>query len=97
MTEIASREFMDNLVSIIKAYGGPPTNDQVRSRVLDLIQNWASAAEGRYNLAYITETYRSLQRDGFRFPPKIDVASSMFDSKAVGLPPHLRVSILTKS
>ena len=37
---------MDNLVSIIKAYGGPPTNDQVRSRVLDLIQNWASAAEG---------------------------------------------------
>lgn len=31
---------------------------------------------------YITETYRTLQHEGFQFPPRQDVASSMFDSSA---------------
>lgn len=86
MTEIASREFMDNLVSLIKAYTGPSTNDDVKNKILDLIQAWATAAEGRYNLVYISEVYKTLQREGFRFPPKVEVASSMFDSNAVSLP-----------
>ncbi|EME89398.1 vacuolar protein sorting-associated protein 27 [Pseudocercospora fijiensis CIRAD86] len=86
MAEIASREFMDNLTSILKAagyaYTSAETNADVKAKILELIQNWAAAAQGRESLTYISDTYRSLQYEGFHFPPKQDVASSMFDSSA---------------
>lgn len=92
MQEIASREFMDNLVSFLNT----PLNDEVKTRILDLIQSWATAATGRSSLGYIDETYRSLQREGFRFPPKTEVAATMFDSSAVCSIPHLALdSLLT--
>lgn len=83
MKEVASREFMDNLTSLLKSYTGPAVNDDVKAKILELVQSWSSAAEGRYELVYIGETYRQLQREGFRFPPKITVASSMYDTSAV--------------
>jgi growth factor-regulated tyrosine kinase substrate len=83
MIEIASREFIDNLTSLLKAVGPAEVNQEVKNKILDLIQNWTSAAEGRPNLIYIGEVYKSLQHEGYRFPPKAEVASSMFDSSAV--------------
>lgn len=85
MAEIASREFMDNLMSLLKAYGGTQTNDDVKQKILELIQTWAAGAEGRSTLVYISETYSTLKREGFRFPPRQEVASSMFDSSAVSV------------
>lgn len=82
LTEIASKDFMDGLVSIIKAYGPAAPNAEVKDKILELLQDWTTATQGRYELSYLGETYRSLQREGFRFPPKANVSSSMVDSSA---------------
>ncbi|POS85407.1 hypothetical protein EPUL_004262 [Erysiphe pulchra] len=81
LTEIASREYMDNLVSLLKAQGGAAVNHDVKMKILELIQSWAIATEG-YEFAYLKETYENLLRDGFQFPPKVDVAKSMLISYA---------------
>lgn len=82
LTEIASREFMESLVSLLKVVGPGAINLEVRSKILELIQSWASATEGRYDLSYIGEVYRTLQREGYQFPPRVSVTSSMIDSSA---------------
>ncbi|KAL5091392.1 hypothetical protein Trisim1_003001 [Trichoderma cf. simile WF8] len=82
LTEIASREFMDNLTSLLQAVGPVAVNAEVKSKMLELIQSWAGATEGRYELSYIGEVYKRLQREGYQFPPRVTVASSMIDSSA---------------
>ena len=74
---------MDNLTSLLKAYGTAAPNDDVKGKILELVQIWASGTEGRSDASYIGDTYRSLHREGFGFPPKVEMSSSMLDSSAV--------------
>lgn len=74
---------MDNLTSLLQAVGPVAINAEVKSKILELIQSWAGATEGRYELSYIGEVYKRLQREGYQFPPRVTVASSMIDSSAV--------------
>lgn len=74
---------MDNLVSLLQTVGPAAVNQDVRSKILEYIQAWAAATEGRYELSYINEVYKTLQREGHQFPPKVNVSSSMIDSSAV--------------
>ena len=61
MTEVASREFMDNLVSILKI---PVLNHDVKNKILRYVQDWATAFEGKPSLSYVGEVYKTLQREG---------------------------------
>lgn len=74
---------MDNLTSLLQAVGPVAINAEVKSKILELIQSWSGATEGRYELSYIGEVYKRLQREGYQFPPRVTVASSMIDSSAV--------------
>ncbi|KAL7276911.1 Vacuolar protein-sorting-associated protein 27 [Rhizina undulata] len=80
LSEIASREFMDNLVSLLKAPGA--IDNTVKAKMLELIQTWASAVEGKSHLSYVNETYRTLKSEGYDFPPPTKVSSSFVDSSA---------------
>lgn len=61
LVEIASREFMDNMVSLLKQ---PTINREVKDTMLRLTQNWATAFEGKSTLSYVGEVYKTLQQEG---------------------------------
>ena len=58
LVEIVSREFLDNLTSLVRT---PTTNADVKAKVLELIQTWAMAFEGRPQLGYAMSQYRELK------------------------------------
>ncbi|TQS31399.1 hypothetical protein Golomagni_08318, partial [Golovinomyces magnicellulatus] len=69
LQEVASREFMDNLVSVLRNPAG--VNNDVKAKALGLIQNWSQIAQAKpAQMAYIIDIYRQLKSDSaFDFPP----------------------------
>ncbi|KAF8634107.1 hypothetical protein AX15_001073 [Amanita polypyramis BW_CC] len=80
LNEIASREFMDNLVSILNMQN---LHHEVKSTILKHIQNWSIAFEGKPNLSYVGQVYKNLQQEDWKFPPKDPsvVSSAMVDTQ----------------
>ena len=62
-------------------------NNEVKARILELIQTWSIAFEGKHHLSHMNETYRLLRADGYDFPPPPKVSSSFVDSSAVRVIP----------
>jgi growth factor-regulated tyrosine kinase substrate len=80
IVEMATREFMDTLVSIIHE---DRTNESVRDLALELVQNWATAFKDNSQLKYMWTTYNHLKDDGYSFPSiGASVSSKLFDSSA---------------
>lgn len=61
LAEISSREFVDNLVSILKI---STLNHQVKESILRLVQNWSIAFEGKPSLKYVGQVYQTLTKEG---------------------------------
>ncbi|KAF9148703.1 Vacuolar protein-sorting-associated protein 27 [Linnemannia schmuckeri] len=80
LVEIAAREFIDNLTSILKAPAG--CNLEVKNRILGLIQTWGLLFRGKHGLGYVCDTYMILQHEGFQFPPKDNVGAALVESEA---------------
>ncbi|TPX36551.1 hypothetical protein SmJEL517_g01234 [Synchytrium microbalum] len=82
LAEVASRDFVDNLVSIVKAPYG--TNPEVRSKILSSLQVWGLAFKGKPGLTYMTDTYSRLKLEGLNFPSveSTEVSSIMVETVA---------------
>ncbi|RKP21938.1 VHS-domain-containing protein [Rozella allomycis CSF55] len=78
LKEIASKEYVDSLVSLVQIQA---TNPQVRSKALEYIQYWALAFRSKSDLNYMWDMYNLLKNDGFNFPPAPRVDSSFLDTQ----------------
>ncbi|KAH9005797.1 ubiquitin binding protein [Lactarius hatsudake] len=67
LVEIASREFMDNLVSILKT---PSLHRDVKNKIVRYVQTWAISFKGKHHLSYVEQVYKTLKVEGFNFPPE---------------------------
>lgn len=52
---------MDNFTSILKM---PVLNLDVKNKILRLVQDWATAFEGKPALSYVGQVYRTLKSEG---------------------------------
>ncbi len=76
---IASREFIDVLVIIVK---NSQTHPEVKILILDLIQTWALTFKDQVQLKYVVTVYEKLKKDRqFTFPqPQSNITTSFIDS-----------------
>ncbi|RCH97389.1 Vacuolar protein-sorting-associated protein 27 [Rhizopus stolonifer] len=65
--EVATREFMEEMTHLLKVPTG--CNQDVKDKVLYLIQVWGIASKGNNSLSYISGTYDLLRAEGYVFPP----------------------------
>lgn len=81
LLEIASREFMDNLVSILRSPAG--IDEDVKMVILRYIQSWALAVPDTNSpLSYIIHVYQNLKDDDYEFPePSQNITSKFLDTE----------------
>ncbi|KAJ3309478.1 ESCRT-0 subunit protein hse1, partial [Blyttiomyces sp. JEL0837] len=63
--EISSRAFCDALVKLVS---NRSIHEIVRSRILDLIQQWAEAFKSNSSLGFMVDTYNQLKSQDYSFP-----------------------------
>ncbi|KAF9174393.1 Vacuolar protein-sorting-associated protein 27 [Mortierella sp. AD010] len=80
LVEIASRDFIDNLMSVLKTPAG--CNPEVKNKILMLIQTWGRLFRGKQDLGYVCDTYMILQHEGYQFPPADNVGAALVETAA---------------
>ncbi|KAF9916353.1 Vacuolar protein-sorting-associated protein 27 [Lobosporangium transversale] len=80
LVEVASREFIDNMVSILKTPAG--CNPEVKTKILALLQSWGHLFRGSPSLGYVCDTYMVLQHEGYKFPPADNVGAALVETAA---------------
>lgn len=79
--EVATRDFMEEITHLIKVPTG--CNQDVKQKVLYLIQVWGIASKGNPSLSYISGTYNLLRAEGYVFPPITEKIDSILLETAV--------------
>ncbi|GAA5809104.1 hypothetical protein MFLAVUS_002508 [Mucor flavus] len=79
--EVATRDFMEEITHLIKVPTG--CNQDVKQKVLYLIQVWGIASKGNSSLSYISGTYSLLRAEGYTFPPITERIDSILLETAV--------------
>ncbi|KAI8341596.1 hypothetical protein EDC96DRAFT_522557 [Choanephora cucurbitarum] len=64
--EIATREFMEEMTHLLKTPTG--CNQDVKAKILELVQVWGIASKGNNELSYLSGTYSLLKAEGYTFP-----------------------------
>ncbi|KAI8363505.1 hypothetical protein B0O80DRAFT_378731 [Mortierella sp. GBAus27b] len=80
LVEVASREFIDNLTSILKTPAG--CNQDVRNKILSLIQSWGNLFRGKQGLGYVCDTFTILRHEGYEFPPDDNAGAALVETQA---------------
>ncbi|KAI8809354.1 hypothetical protein BJ742DRAFT_804827 [Cladochytrium replicatum] len=63
--EISSRNFVDTIVKLVSTR---TTHETIRTRILDLLQQWAELFKPDSTLGFIVDTYNQLKAEGITFP-----------------------------
>lgn len=71
LQQVASREFIDELVGVVKSAGNP----QVGEAAKRYFQSWALAFEKKSELGLLPETYRQLKNEGESFLTHLTLSS----------------------
>ncbi|KAG0271413.1 Vacuolar protein-sorting-associated protein 27 [Linnemannia exigua] len=79
LVEVASRDFIDNLTSILKT---PGVNPVVKKKILALIQTWGRLFISKRGLGYVSDTFQILKNEGFTFPPVDNVGVAIIETEA---------------
>lgn len=82
LAEISSREFMDSFVQVLKSGTGGTVNPQVKTLMLEYLQNWAHAFQGQIQHGYVNKVYEQLKSEGFPFPTGAVINASFIDSSS---------------
>lgn len=84
LVEIASREFMDSVVILVKPSNSTVTNfnQEVQKLALECIQDWVNVFEGQLQLSYVNQVYKQLKSEGYKFPAPKQITSTFIDTSA---------------
>jgi len=73
--EVATKAFMEEMRDLVKQ----TTDDNIKNKVLELIQTWGTVFKGSPKYRIVTDTLMLMKAEGWKFPPIVE-ADAMFEA-----------------